>query len=214
MSPSPLRPLAAPVQDAPRKLSTPQQPAQRQSGLHQSGLHRPSGHPATNRRSNPALQSTTGESGFDGRLQQGGRPQLADTRPQLSLPGSAGSADGASATQETSSAPPLDRVHKIFDQTSKTLEGILKSLGYNDLPEIEDSTARMQQRSDYLGSLLTATPELADQISTGHKMQLYSLSKLMDGWTGLPAAEVKAIGSVHDTTLMACAGWQPPPGER
>lgn len=219
MSLSPLRPLAAPVQDAPRKLSTPQPPAQRQSGLHQSGLHRSTEH-AGHRRSNPALQSATGASGFDGRPQLAGKPQLADSRPQLSLPGSPdspsllpggrpGGAEAASGTQATGAVPPPDAVHKVFDHASKVMESMLSSLGYKDLPAIEDSTERMKQRSDFLGGLLTATPELADQISTSDKAQLWGLSQLMNKWApSLPEVEQVAIQSVDHT--MRALGWQPP----
>src|SRR5690349_14405992 len=73
---SPLRPPAAPIQDAPRKISSPlQSPAAKPTTTPSTGSLKTG---SVTRPSNPAVQGATGTSGFDPGLRAGG--------PKISLP--------------------------------------------------------------------------------------------------------------------------------
>jgi len=198
---SPLRPPAAPVHDAPRKISTPLSPttppAPHSSGLHKGG--------SVTRPSNPALQASTGASGFD--------PSARTTGPRISLPatGAPQPTAGTSAVGATSG----HTVAGLFNKGSSSFEKILGSLGHKDLPPIEDPTARLQQRSDYLGSLLQADPSLKNQISKRDLFQAMRISKAFSDPTfygSLDPAQKQAVDSYQNTMSMMCAEWPPPPG--
>jgi hypothetical protein len=209
MSLSPLRPPAAPVQDAPRKISTPQQPpAPSAFGIRKGGRH------AQTRPSNPALQASTGSSGFDAGARTGG--------PRIALPAPTGapeSTKGANATAGTSATGSVSSkfIDAMFNKGSSIFEKILGSLGHKDLPQIDDPAAKLQQRSDYLGSLLKADPSLKDQISFADIAKAHRISKIFANPTfygALSDVQKLAVDSYQGTMCMLRSGedWPPPPG--
>ncbi|HYV43321.1 MAG TPA: hypothetical protein VFA20_00610 [Myxococcaceae bacterium] len=207
MSISPLRPPASPVQDAPRKISTPpQQSTATQSAPQAFGFHK-SG--SATRPSNPALQATTGASGFDaGARASGPKTSL----PKLSLPqtGAPQATGGASAIGSLSGS----KIDAIFNKGSSTFEHILGSLGQPVQP-IDDPTARLQSRSDQLGKVLTADPSLKSQISFHDLMQAKRISRIFSNPVFLGSLndlQRQAVQSYQNTMAMMCAEWPPPPG--
>jgi len=202
MSLSPLRPPASPVQDAPRKISTPQPsaanpPAPQAFGFHKSG--------SATRPSNPALQAATGASGFDAGGAKASLPKIA--LPQTGSPQATG---GASAVGSISGS----KIDAIFNKGSSTFEHILGSLGQT-FPPVSDPTARLQSRSDQLGKVLTADPSLKSQISFHDLMQAKRISRIFSNPAFLGSlndTQKLAVQSYQNTMAMMCAEWPPPPG--
>lgn len=197
---SPLRPPAAPVQDAPRKISTPL-PAADHSKANAFGAPR-SG--SVTRPSNPALQAATGASGFDAGARTSG--------PRISLPAPTGAPQQTSGTTAvgTLSGTAIDR---IFNKGSSSFEKILGSLGQS-FPPVSDPTARLKQRSDQLGQVLTADPSLVNQVSRHDKMQAMRISRIFSNptfYNSLNDLQKAAVDSYQGTMAMMCAEWPPPP---
>jgi len=215
MSLTPLRQPAAPVQDAPRKLSTPLQTPAHAPGQRPAGANRPS---------NPALQSVrAGESGFDARTRMGGRPQLGDSRPQfMPAASSFGTASGSQVSGAGAASGvegvrgPQAAIDRLFTRASRTLENILSGLGYGNLPPAQDSTARLKQASDLLISVLTEDPSKAQQISTGNKAKLWGVTKALKPLQPfMTPVQGDAYQSLGKATMMACgAVWPPPEGNK
>jgi len=203
MSLSPLRPPASPVQDAPRKISTPQQPSAEKAQAPQPFGYRRGNGNAT-RTSNPALQASGGTSGFDAGTRA--------TGPKISLPqaGAPQPTNGTSAIGTISSKG----IDAIFNKGSSTFEHILGSLGQTFQP-VGDPTARLQSRSDQLGQVLTADPSLKSQISFHDLMQAKRISRLFSNPTFLGSLndlQKQAVQSYQNTMSLMCAEWPPPPG--
>jgi hypothetical protein len=201
MALSPLRPPAAPVQDAPRKISTPPQP----QGL---GVQKSNAHASTPARgSNPALQSTTGASGFDPTAKTSGRPAISLPTP-TGAPQATGGANKVGSIGSTG-------IDALFNKGSSVFEKILGGLGQSVTP-IDDPTARLQARSDQLGALLKSDPSLAGQVSHHDKMQAFRISKIFSNpaiYGALNDAQKAAVQSYQNTVYMLCgAEWPPPPG--
>lgn len=208
---SPLRAHAAPAQDATHKASF-HQPAAQQPAAHQpASLHR---------KSNPALLSASGASGFDASTRPSG-PKItlptAPGAPEAVKGGKPGTADGASAANAPSTVGAVKggAIDAIFNKGSAAYENILSSLGFKDLPQIDDPTARLQQRSDYLGKVLTDDPTLKDKISQADLTQAWHISQIFadpDFQAGLNDLQKQATASYqHTMSLMRTVDWPPPP---
>jgi hypothetical protein len=206
MSLSPIRPPAAPTQDAPHKLSSPQTPTPHHVGLH--------------RKSNPALLSATGSSGFE--------PHTRASGPKITLPvapgapepvkaGKPGTVSGTGTTTGTSAVGSVGSgaIDALFNKGSATFEKILGGFGISS-PPIEDPTARLQARSDQLGQVLTADPSLKNQVSKGDLMQAWQISQIFsspDFYGSLNETQQSAVNSFNNSFAMLCgADWPPPPG--
>lgn len=203
---SPLRPPAAPVQDAPRKISTPL-PAADHSKANAFGASR-SG--SVTRPSNPALQAATGASGFDA-----GAPRTGGPRISLPATGAPQPTKGTGQTTGTSAVGTVSgtAIDRIFNLGSKSFEKILGSLGQS-FPPVSDPTARLQQRSDQLGSLLKGDPSLVNQVSRHDKMQAMRISRIFSNptfYNSLNDLQKAAVDSYQGTMSMLCAEWPPPP---
>ncbi len=219
---SPLRQPQAPIQDAPRSISTPQQPAQ-----HQHGLHRPAAATAAQRPSNPALRAAGGESGFDGKAPRPAGPQLslpvapgAPAPVQNGKPASleSATATGTTATTGTQAVGSVNSsgIDALFNKGSATFEKILGQLGASFQP-IDDPTARLQSRSDQLGGMLAADPSLRNQVSPSDLAQVSALSKIFSDpafYNGLTDPQKSAADSYNRTAAMLCADWPPPPDRK
>jgi len=161
---------------------------------------------------------TAGESGFDGR-----------TRPaQLSLAGTGPSQSPATAFQgDTSKAregrevqaasgawPPDSVVTRAFNRTSETAEKILGSLGYTNLPPIEDPTERLTQRSNLITEALTKNPGLISQISPRDKRKFIRQVKFLERLAPrLPPPQQDAIKAAGGA-VQAMSGQWPPDGNK
>ncbi|HEY8208621.1 MAG TPA: hypothetical protein VIG99_14115 [Myxococcaceae bacterium] len=207
---SPLRSPAAPAQDAAHKLSP-----------HQPSAHSPSHAPAAlHRKSNPALLSASGASGFDAGTRPSG-PKItlptAPGAPEAVKAGQPGTADGAGATTGTAAVGSLkgSAIDAIFNKGSAVYEHILSGFGISS-PPIEDPTARLQARSEQLGKALAADPSLKDKISHRDLMQAWHISQIFSNPDFLGALNdtQKVAVQSYQTTFAALRGsdWPPPPG--
>jgi len=100
----------------------------------------------------------------------------------------------------------------LFNRASQTYENILTSLGHS-LQPIEDPTARLLDRSTYLGNLLTADPSLKSQIKQSDIAQVSAFSRLfLQLQPSLEGDRRVAADAYLRTASMLCAEWPPPPG--
>jgi hypothetical protein len=203
------KPKAAPVMDPPRQISS--------SGIApRTDAAAPAASPATAkpspaRPSNPALLAFGGGSGFDSPVRGGGAAALGlDTGSTAQTKGASGPSAVGSVDQKH-----LDR---LFDHGSKIYEGILKTLGATNLPQIDDPAAKFTDRSKTLATLLQNDPSLGNLITPQQFAQVQALDRMLaavqpyvDGANKIAVDEGRGTAK----TVLAFAGGEwPPPGGR
>lgn len=191
-----------------------QSPAQSPAGAERTGG--PAQTPL--RSSNPAVRSTGGESGFDGgaRTRGGGGFQVAGGLPSLNpsaQPQTGSRFGGVTGSRATGGVGEISdrRLDALFNRASKTYEHILTKLGAT-FSQVDDPTQRLNDRSTQLGNLLTANPQLKDQISTGDKRRVSNLSRMFLAiQPQLSGDRLNSANAFLGTAAMFCAEWPPPP---
>jgi hypothetical protein len=214
MSPSSLsKPIAAPVSDSSPRITASSAPRAEAAPA--------AAKPSPARPSNPALLAHGGGSGFDAGGQAGLRGLGVKSGGGRFDAGAAAPATGTTASSQTSGASAVNTVpqpvlDRLFNRGSSTYEGILKSLGVENLPQIDDPAQRVINRSTVLGDLLKSDPSLVGKISKRDLRKVQALDRIYARVQGsVSGINQIAVNAFRETAaLMRGIGDWPPPGGR